>query len=300
MLLISGLNLRADEYDEYEYGDHIFGDYEYLIKNGTIKITQYNGSAAKLNIPSTIDGKKVTVVGTGSFSWNNSLTSVIIPDGVIRIEDEAFDCCENLKTVTIPKSVTYIGSGAFGYYVMDGDDQSLISGFVIYGFSNTYAEKYAKKSYFKFISLTPPPKKGTTKTVGKNKYVVTSKSTVRYKAPVSKKITKMKIPKTITIYSRTYKVTAIGKKAFVGCSKLKTVTINKNIKQIGKLAFYNCKKLKTVRIYSKKLTKNNVQKGAFQGIGKKAIFYLPKGKKAAYKKIFLKRGAKKNMKFITN
>ena len=143
-------------------------------------------------------------------------------------------------------------------------------------------------------------KVGSIKTVGKNKYVVISASTVRYKSPVSKKITSIKIPKSIKIKGKTYKVTAIGKKAFVGCKKLKKVVINSPIKKIGKNAFYNCKKLKTIRIYSKKLTKKNVLSGAFKGISKKATFYVPKGKKAAYKKIFLKRGAKKTMKFETN
>ena len=149
-------------------------------------------------------------------------------------------------------------------------------------------------------SATKTTKVVTVKTVRKNRYVITSKSTVRYKSPVSKKITSIKIPKSVKIKGKTYKVTAIGKKAFAGCSKLKKVTIKAPIKKIGKYAFYNCKKLKTIRIYSKKLTKSNVLTGAFKGISKKATFYLPKSKKAAYKKIFLKRGAKKTMKFVTN
>lgn len=143
-------------------------------------------------------------------------------------------------------------------------------------------------------------KVGSTKTVGKNKYVVTSASTVRYKSPVSKKITSIKIPKSVKINGKTYKVTAIAKKAFYNCKNLKKVTIKAPIKKIGKYAFYNCKNLKTIKIYSKKLTKNNVLTGAFKGISKKATFYLPKAKKAAYKKFLLKRGATEAMKFMTN
>ena len=37
----------------------------------------------------------------------------IIPNGIERIEDQAFDGCQNLKTVTIPRSVVQIGEGAF-------------------------------------------------------------------------------------------------------------------------------------------------------------------------------------------
>ena len=152
----------------------------------------------------------------------------------------------------------------------------------------------------KNVSSANTVKINSIKKVGQNIYVVTSASTVRYKAPVSKKITSIKIPKSVKIKGRSYKVTAIAKKAFFNCKNLKKVTIKSPIKKIGKYAFYKCKKLKTIRIYSTKLTKNSILTGAFKGISKKAVFYLPKGKKAAYKKILMKRGAKKTMKFRTN
>ena len=36
-----------------------------------------------------------------------------IPNGVARIENKAFDCCFDLKFVTIPGSVTYMGNQMF-------------------------------------------------------------------------------------------------------------------------------------------------------------------------------------------
>lgn len=143
-------------------------------------------------------------------------------------------------------------------------------------------------------------KVGSIHTISGNRYKVTSKSTVCYKEPVSKKITSIRIPKSVEINGKKYKVTAIAGKAFFNCRKLKKVIIKSPIKKIGKYAFYKCKKLKTIRIYSRKLTKSNVLKGAFKGISKKATFYVPSGKKASYRKILLKRGAKKTMKFKTN
>ena len=53
-------------------------------------------------------------------------------------------------------------------------------------------------------------------------------------------------------------------------------------------------------IYSIKLKKNNVLKSAFKKIFPIATFYVPEGKKAAYKKIFLRRGATEDMKFRLN
>ena len=158
----------------------------------------------------------------------------------------------------------------------------------------------AKKSATKPAAPTNTVKIGSTYVVKRNKYVVISTTNVRFKAPASKKIISIRIPKSVKIKGKTYKVTAIGNKAFYGCKKLKKVIIKSPIKKIGKYAFYKCKKLKSIRIYSKKLKKKNVLTGAFKGISKKAVFYCPKGKKAAYKRIFLKRGAKKSVKFKRN
>ena len=141
---------------------------------------------------------------------------------------------------------------------------------------------------------------GSTHIVNKNIFTITTKSSVTYKAPVSKKITVIRIPKSVKIKGKTYKVTAIGNKAFYGCKKLKKVIIKSPIKKIGKYAFYKCGKLKTIRIYSKILTKKRILTGAFKGISKKATFYLPKGKKAAYKKILMTRGATRMMKYKKN
>ena len=278
-------------------------------------------SLKNVSIPSN-----VLSIDPFSFTGCTSLTSINIPDGVLSIGERAFDGCESLKSVTIPKSVTEIQTYAFGYVYYSPEEYHVkIPNFVIRGYAGSEAERYAKDNGFEFVSLdsnhttpttvpaaAPAPANvpaipagnntavGSTKTVGKNKYVVASSSTVSYKAPVSRKITSIKIPKSVKINGRTYQVTAIGNKAFSGCRKLKKVTINSPIKKIGKYAFNNCKKLSTIRIYSKKLTKKNVLTAAFKGISRKAVFYLPKSKKAAYKKILLKRGAKKTMSFKTN
>lgn len=54
----------------------------------------------------------VTIIGTNAFS-STSLTSVIIPNSVLRIEQGAFYDCQQLLTVTIGSGVTYIGFDAF-------------------------------------------------------------------------------------------------------------------------------------------------------------------------------------------
>lgn len=64
----------------------------------------------------------------------------------------------------------------------------------------------------------------------------------------------VKIPNTITVNGKKYKVTSVGKSAFKGDSKLKKVTMGSNVKSIGANAFYGCKNLTSVTI-GKNVTK---------------------------------------------
>ena len=52
-------------------------------------------------------------IGYGAFNDCNSLTSVVIPNSVILIEEDAFLYCSGLTSIEIPNSVTIIGSWAF-------------------------------------------------------------------------------------------------------------------------------------------------------------------------------------------
>ena len=97
-------------------GAETSGDFEYeILYDGTVEITDYNGSATNLTIPSTIDGKQVTSIGNGCFDLCYSLASIEIPEGITKIGIGAFFCCSNLKTIIIPKSVTNIAKEAFAY-----------------------------------------------------------------------------------------------------------------------------------------------------------------------------------------
>ena len=90
------------------------GDFEYtILEDGTAEITGYTGSAITLEIPSKLDTYTVTSIGDSAFAYNNSLTSVTIPDSVTRIDSGAFYECYNLTSVKIGNGVTSIGDSAF-------------------------------------------------------------------------------------------------------------------------------------------------------------------------------------------
>ena len=116
---------------------------------------------------------------------------------------------------------------------------------------------------------------------------------VLFVKPSGKKISGFSIPKTVTYGGVSYKVTAIGAKAFKGCSLLKKVTIGQNVTTIGSQAFYKCKKLRTVTISSKNLKKSSFGKNAFKGTNKKIRFNVPSAKSRNYIKWIRKAGAPK-------
>ena len=88
--------------------------------------------------------------------------------------------------------------------------------------------------------------------------------------PLADKTT-VKIPDEIVKNGTTYRVTSISKSAFNKCGKAKTITIGKNIRKLPKNLFSKCKKLKKIIILSQSLTKKNISKNTFQGIGKKTV-----------------------------
>jgi hypothetical protein len=81
-------------------------------ENGTV--TGYKGdSATELNIPSEVDGIKITSIGGDFIKNDKEIKKVVIPDGVTSIGDSAFKGCSSLDSVSVPESVKTIGNYAF-------------------------------------------------------------------------------------------------------------------------------------------------------------------------------------------
>ncbi len=89
-----------------------YGNFDYTVSDNKVTIKQYRGTDSYVNIPSTINGYPVKYIGSSAYSpfYNNkNITEVIIPYGVEKIGNMAFQYCSNLKRITIPNSVTELG-----------------------------------------------------------------------------------------------------------------------------------------------------------------------------------------------
>lgn len=160
-------------------------------------------------------------------------------------------------------------------------------------------------------------KKGSVYKVDKNKYKITSSSTVAFTGLGNTETTKFTIPKTVTIGGKKFKVTSIGTSAFKDCTKLSKVTIGSNVTSIGTKAFKGCKVLKSITVPSKvttigkeafhncsklgtitmKTTKlKSVGKNAFKGIKSTAKIKVPSKKVSAYKKLMKGKGQSNKVK----
>ena len=91
-----------------------WSEYDYqILDDGTIEIIYYYGCDEVIIIPSEIDGRKVTGIKGFNLSNKENIKSITIPDSVTSIGDSAFSGCRSLTDITIPDSVTSIGCEAF-------------------------------------------------------------------------------------------------------------------------------------------------------------------------------------------
>ena len=110
---------------------------------------------------------------------------------------------------------------------------------------------------------------------------------------VNKSQKHIEVAATVKIKGNTCKVTAIADQAFAGMKKATKAVIGKNVSKIGKKAFNGDGKLKSITVKSRKL--KTVGKLALKGINKKAVIRIPKSKKKAYRKLFKGKGQKKSV-----
>ena len=209
-------------------GAETYGDLKYsVLDDGTVEITDYNGSAKTVDVPEKINGKSVTSIGNCAFRYCTSLKSITIPNSVMEIGSSAFSGCSSLKSITIPNSVTEIGV-------------------------------YAFKGCTSLTSITIP---NSVTNIGDSTFWGCSSLTAIYVAVDNKNYTSVNgvlfskdktalicypAGKTDKSYNITNSVTSIGDYAFNGCSSLTSVTIPNSVTEIGGSAFVGCASLKSI------------------------------------------------------
>lgn len=250
-----------------------------------------------------------------SFARCSKLEKVIIPNSVKNIGNSAF-ISEPGTEFILPKSlVIYANSNSYArtyanqigikfncLNAHDWDNGTITTQpTAIKDGVKTYTCNACKLTKTEKVSKLGLPQKGkpVTDPISNSNYKITKSTaqngTVEY-TKVSRAVSNITIPDTVTVDGVVYKVTSVSKNAFKNNKKLKKVTIGKNITKINANAFYGCKNLKTITIKSTQI--KSIAKNVFRGINPKAKIKVPKSKLAKYKKLFKGKGQKKTVKII--
>ncbi len=240
------------EYDEsyanygvkFEYnGLH----YSIINHNSVVLVTHdsQRSITGDLVIPSTVtyQGIKyyVVMIGSNVFADNPYIASVVIPKGVKIIYDDAFAGCSNLSSVTLPEGLIKIDARVFygcnlqSITLPDGITNLDASAFYNTPFYNNeanwengvlYIGKYllTAKKYISNCSI----KEGT-------KYIADH---AFYECSA---LTSVTIPNSVK---------SIRDYAFYGCSRLTSITIPNSVTRIGEWAFWDCWSLTSVSVPS--------------------------------------------------
>ena len=198
-----------------------------ILTDDTIKITKYKGTDESIVIPSEIDGKKVTVIGSSAFYGFKSLKNIEIPDGITSIENYAFCQCWSITSLSVPESVTSIGTGAFRF-CGDLKEIKLPSNLTVLSDSLFGAD--ANLEYITFGDAEKTDTVIIPETVQKiGNYVFMN----------CEKIKNINLPSNLK---------SIGKTCFQGCISLTGLFIPQSVESIGGGIFGDCDALQSVEI----------------------------------------------------
>ena len=177
-------------------------------------LTGYYGDKTELVLPNSFtayDDTEVVEYAIHGFAFYNcsGLTSVTIPDSVTRIGSSAFYGCSSLESITIP----FVGASK------DGASNNLF-GYIFGANSSSDNGNYVPPSL--------------------NEVVITGGIIIgNYAFYHCSMLTSITIPNSVK---------SIGDHAFSGCTGLTSITIPDSVTSIGSYAFYNCDGLTSITI----------------------------------------------------
>ena len=242
------------------------------------------------------ESKNNDEIPSNAFCFCPRLKTIIIPNSVTTIEDEAFYGSKNLASITIPNSVTTIGNAVFNMtpWYDNQPDGMVYAGKVLYKYKGTMPDgtKISLKDGTLGIA-----RRAFEDCSGLNSATIPNSVTSigSYAFSDCTNMTSVNIPSNVTSIDKgTFEycrglstitipnsVISIGNGAFSHCSGLTSITIPNKVASIGRSVFSRCTGLTSVA--SNILNPFAISDDCFDSdIYSKVTLTVPKGTRAAY------------------
>ncbi len=214
------------------------------------------------------------IIGELAFSECKELKSVTFSNGITAIGEKAFFQCAKLETVIISDSVADIGSYAF-YICKALKSVTFGNGLTTIGsdvFSVTFKDTEGSELEASVANLKDSTFTGSEGVLTKDDSSILTVDGIRYKLSTdgtatvigyAGTATDVTIPATVSNGTATYNVIGIGEGVFKGCAGLTTIIIPDSVTSIGATAFTNCTGIEKA-VFGKGI--ESVGVGAFDGV----------------------------------
>lgn len=187
---------------------------------GTVTQVERGAFNGNQSIRSLVLPEGITFIGDNAFN-NSALESIVLPESLVEIDQYAFSKC-NLTEITLPANLERLGSSAFDY-----EGTSRVSPLQKVVFEGNKLETIELNTFQYCKSLQEIVLPDGLKTIEYNAFENCTS------------LPRIEIPNSVT---------TIGKSAFVFCTSLEEAIIGDGVTEIGSRAFGECTALKTVVI----------------------------------------------------
>lgn len=219
-------------------------------------VTDFNNVSNKVRLASTYQGLPVKAICNTAFDESFLLTTIVIPDSVTSIEEQAFRWCYKLRevinlspSITVAKGGTtcgYLGFRALSVFNANEEYKNEFiddNGYITFVDGNEtllvdYVGRETSLTIPNYVTKIHP---SALETLDASSIIIPNgvKSIGEYAFKQCSFLTEIVIPDSVT---------DLGDGAFRFCHNLKTVELGSGIKSIGNYAFHQCSSLTEINL----------------------------------------------------